>query len=98
MEEAERSQEKESLKCPVCDTSALSKSNQIWEFVAAYRFKCVSLHLEKPSNDIQPICLMLDEGSNFCKRRRGRSDLPQSTDGPCSFLASRISLVHLLNS
>lgn len=27
----------------------------------------IFLHLEKPSNDIHPICLMLDEGSNFCK-------------------------------
>lgn len=26
-----------------------------------------SSHLEKPSNDIHPICLMLDEVSNFCK-------------------------------
>lgn len=27
-------------------------------------------YLAKPSNDIQPICLIVDEGSNFYKRRQ----------------------------
>lgn len=40
-----------------------------------YSLICYLLYLAKPSNDIQPICLIAGEGSNFCKTK------PTNTSG-----------------